>query len=46
MYIYKVKTAVNIGRVLRDLNRVCYIALHRVLIDNGKELTIHRLSFD
>ncbi|BBI91490.1 integrase core domain protein [Serratia symbiotica] len=37
--IYKAKTAANARRFLRDLNRVCPMAIHRVLTDNGKEFT-------
>uniref|UniRef100_A0A3B0MHX4 Integrase catalytic domain-containing protein n=1 Tax=Arsenophonus endosymbiont of Trialeurodes vaporariorum TaxID=235567 RepID=A0A3B0MHX4_9GAMM len=37
--IYKAKTAANARRFLRDLNRACPMAIHRVLTDNGKEFT-------
>lgn len=37
--LYKAKTAANARRFLRDLNRACPMAIHRVLTDNGKEFT-------
>ena len=37
--VYKIKTAANARRFLRDLERACPLSIRAILTDNGKEFT-------